>query len=187
MHYLSYSKKIICLLPLVLLAYCNIATSSEEKSPILEKSGSSFMRKNLKSSTLTSIGFFGFVKHARPTPQTHEGNMDYMSIGRTNHYKNFDFENGIGTYMDSYNKHSYVLFSNVSNNKIRSKYINLAIGLHCSFKGVDYGSDKRKWVCSPPLKVRVGSKKGLFAYITPIPKIGSLTNGLLAIESGLRF
>lgn len=185
---MSHSKKTIYLLPTILVISCfGSVFANEQETPVLKNSPSLPIKAESKPRTLTSIGFLGFVKHAKATPLTHEGNMDYISIGRTEHYKNLDFENGIGTYMDSYHKRSYTLFSNISNSKIRSKYIQPVIGLNCSFKGVDYKSDKRKWKCSPPLKIRAGSQEGLFAYITPVPKIGKLTNGLLVTEVGLRF
>jgi hypothetical protein len=42
-------------------------------------------------------------------------------------------------------------------------------------------------ICSPPIQFRLGRDKGMFTSITPIPRIGTLTNGFLTVEVGYRF
>jgi hypothetical protein len=134
-----------------------------------------------------SVEFAGVVKHAKPTPKTNEGNMHYLAYAQDYKHNAWNFENGIGTYKDSYHQQSFMLFSNVSHDKVKTKYLQPTIGLNCTYKGTSHNNDKMKVVCSPPIKFRIGEHKGFFAYITPVPKIKGLTNGLVSKEVGYKF
>ncbi len=134
-----------------------------------------------------SVSFYGYVKHAQAKPSTHEGNMSYFSVAKSKRTAKVDLESGIGTYIDSYHQRSYMIFSNVTSPRIKTKYFQPAIGLNCSLKGSSYSSEEKRWICSPPLKLRIGKSKGLYAYVTPVPKLGKLTNGLVSLEVGYKF
>ena len=134
-----------------------------------------------------SIGFAGVVKHAKPTPKTNEGNMNFLSYAKDYKHNDWKFENGIGTYKDSYHQQSFMLFSNISHDKTNTRYLQPTLGLNCTYKGTSHNNDKMKVLCSPPIKFRTGYHKGLFAYITPVPKIKGLTNGLISMEVGYKF
>ena len=134
-----------------------------------------------------SVEFAGVVKHTKPTSKTNEGNMQYLAYAKNYKHQAWNFENGIGTYKDSYHQQSFMLFSNISHDKTNTRYLQPTLGLNCTYKGTSHNNDKMKVVCSPPVKFRLGEHKGLFAYITPVPKIKGLTNGLISMEVGYKF
>ena len=139
------------------------------------------------STGTSNFYFLGLNKHADPTPRTVEGNMNYVGYSRDYEKDDWDFENGVNTYEDSYGQQSYTIFSRVSHDRYKTKYLVPVISFNCSYKGKSYESDAMKLICSPPLSLRVGAEKGLFTYITLVPKIGDLTNGFIMAEIGYRF
>lgn len=133
-----------------------------------------------------NLYFFGIVKHFEPTPNTHEGNMDYFAISKTYSYKAYRFETGLGTFIDSYSIRAYRLFVNISHMEYKWGVITPMLGLDCYSKGKEYTSNKRQNICSPSVKLRVGEENGLFVNIMPVPKIKGLTNGFISIEFGYK-
>ena len=139
------------------------------------------------STGASSFYFLGLNHHADPTPRTVEGNMNYVGYSREYEKDNWDFENGVNTYEDSYGRQSYTVFSRVSHDRYKTKYVVPVVSFNCSYKGRSYDNDSMKVICSPPVSFRVGAEKGLFAHITPVPKLGNLTNGFIMAEIGYRF
>lgn len=135
----------------------------------------------------SSLYFAGFNKHAEPTPKTNEGNMNFVGYTRDYAQGDWNFETGASTYVDSYNKQSYMLFSNVSHEDYHYRYFTPVISLHCAYKGNSYENDSMKVICAPPLSLRFGAEHGLFVYVTPVPKVGTLTNGFVSALIGYKF
>ncbi len=135
----------------------------------------------------SSLYFAGFNKHAEPTPSTNEGNMGFVGYSRDYERDNWNFETGLSTYVDSYNQQSYMVFSNVSHDEYRTAYFTPVVSLSCSYKGDSYTSDRMKLICGPPLSLRLGKDQGFFGLITPVPKLGTLTNGFVSVLFGYKF
>lgn len=134
-----------------------------------------------------SIYFLGVTKHFQPTDKTNEGNMNYVAYSREYAKGDWRFENGLGTFVDSYDKRSYSIFSNISHEQYKWKYLQPVMSLQCANKGSSYDNDKRKTICAPLPKLRIGGKDKLFADLSAIPKIGTLTNGMVNLEVGYKF
>ena len=129
----------------------------------------------------------GYVRHAKPTPRTHEGNMGYYAfsvefMGKSNRY-----DIGIGSYVDSYGLRSYNIFSDISTERFTYQYFRPLLGACCSYKGSEYNSTSMKLLCFPLVKLRFGGVGGPFAKVTAIPHIGTLTNGLFFVEYGYQW
>lgn len=139
------------------------------------------------STGASNFYFLGLNKHAEPTPRTVEGNMNYVGYSREYQKDDWGFENGVNTYEDSYGQQSYTIFSRLSHDRYKTKYLRPVISFNCSYKGRNYTSDDMKLICTPPVSFRVGTDKGIFAHITAVPKLGSLTNGFIMAEIGYRF
>jgi hypothetical protein len=140
----------------------------------------------------TSVGsnnvyFAGFNKHRSPTSRTNEGNMELFGFSKDYKKGDWGFETGVNTYVDSYEQQSYSLFSKISHEKFRTKYITPVVAANCTYKGRSYDNDSMKTICSPLLSLRIGTEKGIFGYITAVPKVGKLTNGFVMLELGYRF
>lgn len=134
-----------------------------------------------------SIFFLGVSQHFKSQEKTRNGNMALLGYARNNKHKQWNFENGAATFLDSYNQRSYMVFSNITNDRLNSPNIQPTLGLNCAYKGYSYKHNGKRLLCSPPIKIRLGQQKGLFAYITPVPKIDGLTNGLVSLEVGYKF
>jgi len=134
-----------------------------------------------------SIYFFGVVQHFDPVPDTQEGNMEYFSISKSNNYKNWEFETGLGTYIDSYGIRAYKLYTNISSENFRFWIFQPRLGIAIHSKGVEYNSNERKTVIISTPQLRVGDINGLFMNIMPIPKLSPYTNGFVAVEFGYKF
>jgi len=130
---------------------------------------------------------FGYIKHRQPTPLSHEGNVEYLAVSKEVKKGNWSFDTGFGSYIDSYGKRSYIAFSDVGHQDFRIGILQPTISLNCQYKGEDYGSDEMRLICSPPLKFRLGRVDGPVLKITPVPKIGTLTNGVISFEFGYKF
>ena len=140
----------------------------------------------------TSVGsynvyFAGFNDHRNPDSRTNDGNMEYFGFSKDFKKNDWGFETGVNTYVDSYRQQSYSLFTKISHEKFRMKYITPVIAANCSYKGRSHDNDSMKTICSPPLSLRIGTEKGIFGYITAVPKVGKLTNGFVMLELGYRF
>ena len=134
-----------------------------------------------------SIYFLGLSQHFESTKKTRDGNMAMLGYSRDLERKPWHFENGAATFIDSYNQRSYAVFSNISHESIGTAHFKPTLGLNCAYKGYTYKHNGKKLLCTPPIKFRIGNDKGIFAYLTPIPKIGGLTNGLVTMEVGYKF
>jgi len=139
------------------------------------------------STGTSNFYFLGLNKHAEPTPRTVEGNMNYWGYSRDYEKDDWNFENGVNTYEDSYGQQSYTIFSRLSHDRYRTKYFTPVISFNCSYKGKSYDSDAMKLICSPPLSLRIGADRGFFTHFTAVPKLGDLTNGFIMAEFGYRF
>jgi hypothetical protein len=139
------------------------------------------------STGASNIYFLGLDHHASPTPRTVEGNMNYVAYSREYEKEEWGFENGVNTYEDSYGQQSYTIFSRVSHDRYRTKYVVPVVSFNCSYKGKNYTSDDMKLLCTPPVSFRIGADRGFFTYITAVPKLGNLTNGFIMAEFGYRF
>jgi len=130
---------------------------------------------------------FGYVKHAKPTPLTNEGSMDYFAISKMFSHEKWNFDTGVGTFVDSYSIRSYKVFTNISYSEYKWGFLTPIVSMEFYSKGEAYGSSNRHQFLYPSFKLRVGEEDGLFMYIQPVPKLGTLTNGFVAVEVGYRF
>lgn len=135
----------------------------------------------------SSLYFAGFNKHAEPTPRTNEGNMGFVGYSRDYEKDDWNFETGVSTFVDSYHQQSYMAFSNVTHDEYQSRHFAPVLSLNCAYKGDSYTSDSMKLICAPPLSLRIGKQLGFFGLVTPVPKIGTLTNGFVSVLFGYRF
>ncbi len=129
----------------------------------------------------------GYIKHAEPTPKTNEGNMRFIGYSRDYEKGDWNFETGASTYVDSYHKRSYMIFSNVSHDDYKTRYVTPALVLNCAYKGNSYVKDSMKLICVPPVSLKIGPDHGFFGYLTPVPKVGTLTNGFISVIVGYKF
>lgn len=134
-----------------------------------------------------TLFLFGATKHFKPQPKTNEGSLDLIGYAYNTEHKNFNFETGVTTFNDSYHERSYAVFTNISNDNWNYKYIQPTLSINCAYKGYTYKHEGKRWLCTPPIQFRIGKEKGLFAYVMPVPKLGSTTNGLLFVEAGYRY
>ncbi|RVU83993.1 hypothetical protein EOL70_14395 [Leucothrix sargassi] len=137
----------------------------------------------------SSIYVAGFSKHLNSDhPDTNEGNMEYFGYSQDFERNNWLYENTISTFIDSYSVRSYMLTSNISHESwLYYGMLRPMIGLNCAWKGYDHSHERARWLCTPPLKLRVGKETGPFANIMATPKVGDITNGLVAAEFGYKF
>lgn len=134
-----------------------------------------------------SIYFYGYLKHANPKPTAHEGGMDLFGLSKELRSSQFRFDTGFNTYIDSYGKRSYGVFSKVSHDDYRYGIVSPMVSLTCTYKGEDYGSDRMRIYCLPLPVIRIGGSSGLFADISALPKVSQYTNGWAAIEVGAKW
>lgn len=134
-----------------------------------------------------SLYFYGYLKHANPKPSAHEGGMELFGLSKELRSGSFVFDTGVNTYIDSYGKRSYGVFSKVSHDNLRYGIVSPMVSLTCTYKGEDYGSDRMRIYCLPLPVVRIGGRTGLFADISALPKIGQYTNGWAALEVGAKW
>ncbi|HJV25596.1 MAG TPA: hypothetical protein VJ673_07905 [Aromatoleum sp.] len=148
---------------------------------------SSLFGSPLHAEEYGSIYFYGYLKHADPKPTAHEGGMDLFGLSKELHSGPYQFDTGIKTYVDTYGKRSYAIFSNVSHENFRYGLFTPMLGLTCTYKGEDYGSDKMRVYCLPLPVLRIGEKKGLFADLSALPHVGHYTNGWASLELGVKW
>ena len=134
-----------------------------------------------------SVYLFGWVKHFDPKKETNDGNIEYLAISRELKKENWRFNTGAGTYVDSYNLRSYGIFSDISHERLRWKWVTPIVSMVCTYKGVEYGSDERRIKLGPMLKLRLGQDTGVFMTVTGMPKLEGLTDGFVMSEFGYRF
>jgi len=130
---------------------------------------------------------YGYLKHFNPRPTVHEGGMELLGFSKELHHGLFQFDTGANTYVDSYGKRSYSVFSDISHADFNYGILTPVLGLTCTYKGADYDSDRMQTYCLPVPKVRIGEKTGVFANLAGLPKVGSYTNGWLALELGYKW
>lgn len=136
-----------------------------------------------------SVYYAGLSYHTNSDhPDTNEGHMKYFGLSQDFERNDWLYENTVSTFVDSYSLRSYMLTSNVSHkNWLYYGYLRPMIGLNCAYKGYSHDHEKRRWLCTPPLKLRIGKETGFFANIMATPKVGDITNGLVAAELGYKF
>ena len=146
--------------------------------------GNAYSKELLKDVSIYPIGF---VKHFKVKPETNDGNLNYFALSKTVQKGDWNYENAIGTFKDTYHQRAIIAFSNISHDEYKYGWLTPMLNLHCAYKGYTHKKDKRKFQCLPAFKLRVGGEKGLFTNIIPLPKIGNITNGLVAFEIGYKF
>ncbi|BAL22557.1 hypothetical protein [Azoarcus sp. KH32C] len=146
-----------------------------------------FLGSALHAEEYGSIYFYGNLKHADPRPTAHEGGMDLFGLSKELHSGPYQFDTGVKTYVDTYGKRSYAIFSNVSHENFRYGLFTPMLGLTCTYKGEDYGSDKMQTYCFPLPMLRIGQRSGLFADLSALPHVGHYTNGWAALELGFKW
>lgn len=144
---------------------------------------------NLSADLLDDVSLYplGIVKHYKVKPETHDGNLSYFAASKSIKKNSWTFENGAGTFVDTYYKRAYVVFSNISHDNYKYGLLTPMLNIHCAYKGHSYTKQNRKLQCYPLFKLRIGRDKGLFTNIIPLPKVGEVTNGLVAFEVGYKF
>ena len=146
--------------------------------------GNSYSKELLKDVSVYPIGI---VKHFKVQAETNDGNLNYFAASKSIKKNAWTFDNGAGTFVDTYHKRAFIVFSNISHDNYKYGLLTPMINVHCAYKGHSYKADDRKLQCYPLFKLRVGRDKGLFTNIIPLPKIGNITNGLVAFELGYKF
>lgn len=134
-----------------------------------------------------SFYFTGLLYHFDTAPENNDANMDYFAFSKDFRKGNWLFENGAGTYLDTYYKRSYLVFSNITHDRFRKEWYSLMLSLNCTYKGKELDSNKRETICGPLAKLSIGKRKGLFSNVTLMPKHEDLTNGFVGIEFGYKF
>ena len=130
---------------------------------------------------------FAYVKHAKPTPRTNEGNMDYFAISKEFSKDKWTFDTGAGTFIDSYSLRSYKVFTNISHKDFSWRFFRPLLALEYFYKGDSYTTNEMHQLVYPSLKLQIGEEDGLVMNIQPVPKIGTLTNGFIAVAVGYKF
>jgi hypothetical protein len=146
--------------------------------------GNGYSTERLKDVSLYPLGI---VKHFKVQAETNDGDLNYFAASKTYKKNAWSFENGAGTFVDTYHKRAFVAFSNISHDNYKYGIFTPMLNVHCAYKGHSYTADDRKLQCYPLFKLRIGRDKGLFTNIIPLPKIGKITNGLVAFEVGYKF
>lgn len=141
------------------------------------------------STNTASVYVAGLSYHTNSDhPDTNEGHMKYFGVSTDYERNDWQYENGLTIFTDSYSQRSLMLTSNISHkNWLYYDYLRPMIGLNCAYKGYSHDHDKRRWLCTPPLKLRVGKETGWFTNIMATPKVGNITNGLIAAEIGYKY
>jgi len=144
---------------------------------------------NTSADLLDDVSLYplGYVRHFKVQPETHDGNLSFFAASKSFKKNAWTFENGAGTFIDTYHKRAYIVFSNISHDNYKYGLFTPMLNVHCAYKGHSYSEDNRKLQCYPLFKLRIGREKGLFTNIIPLPKIGDITNGLVAFEVGYKF
>ena len=130
---------------------------------------------------------FGGSFHFKKEKQTKNGNLNYFAVSKFEHKDAWHFEKGIGTFVDTYHVRSFIAFGEVSHDNYKYGLITPLINAHCAYKGHTHKNKGRRLQCFPSLKFKIGRDKGVFLKVTPIPKLGSLTNGQIVFEMGYKF
>lgn len=134
-----------------------------------------------------SIYFASYVRHFQPQEETRDGSMDNLGYSAEFQIDDWQIEPGINTFIDSYNKRSYSLFTDISHEHYAYPYYRPVLSLSCMYKGIQYSSDEMALRCYPLIKFRIGDETKLFANIVPIPHVGDTTNGFIAVEIGYKW
>ena len=125
--------------------------------------------------------------HFKTDKKTNDGNLNYFAFSKTRHRGAWHFEQGVGTFIDTFHVRSFIAFSEVSHDDYQYGMITPLLNTHCAYKGRSHKHKKRSLQCAPVLKFRIGDDKGLILKLTPIPKVKGITNGQLTFEIGYRF
>ena len=144
---------------------------------------------NTSADLLDDVSLYplGYVRHFKVQSKTHDGNLSFFAASKSIKKNAWTFENGAGTFVDTYHKRAYIVFSNISHDNYKYGLLTPMLNVHCAYKGHSYTKHDRKLQCYPLFKLRIGREKGLFTNIIPLPKVGTITNGLIAFEVGYKF
>jgi hypothetical protein len=133
-----------------------------------------------------SVNFYGYLKHVDRHPGYREGGMDYFGVSRETSYESFQFDSGANTFIDTFGKRSYAVFSDVSYANFRYDLFTPMLRLTCIRKGTA-DSDAMRTSCYPVPKLRIGARTGLFADVTLIPQMGDYADAMGLIEIGYKW
>ena len=134
-----------------------------------------------------TIIFYGNLKHALTDSRNHEGNMELIGFSKEFNIDKYRLDTGFSSYLDSYHKRSYVVFSNISHQDYHYGIVTPMLEVGITNKGKDHDSSERKTYPFLIPKLRFGANEGLFVDLSSLPKIKGLTNGWLAIEIGYKY
>jgi hypothetical protein len=134
-----------------------------------------------------TIIFYGYLKHVVSDPRNHEGNMDLLGFSKEINVARFGFDTGANSYVDSYRKRSYAIFSNISHEDYHFGILTPMLEVGITSKGKDYDKPGRQTYPFLIPKLRLGARDGLFVDLSGLPKVGSITNGWLALELGYKW
>lgn len=141
-------------------------------------------KRDIKDYTLYP---FGATFHFKVSSETNDGNLNFLAISKTTKKNNWNFENGIGTFVDTYHTRSYIAFSDISHDNYKYGFITPMLSANCAYKGYKHSTKKRRIQCFPLLKFRLGNNKGFVLKIAPMPKVKKITNGQISFELGYTF
>ncbi|MBK7312451.1 hypothetical protein [Candidatus Aalborgicola defluviihabitans] len=134
-----------------------------------------------------SVNFYGYLKHVDREPGYREGGMDYFGVSKEASYEAYQFDSGANTFIDTFGKRSYSVFSDVSHADFVYGMLTPMLRLTCIHKG--RGSDTSRMVtnCYAVPKIRIGARTGLFADVTLIPQIGDYADAMGMVEFGYKW
>ena len=81
-----------------------------------------------------SIFFLGAEKRFDPNTSKRNSDLNYFAYAHNTEYQAWNFETGAGTFVDGYDKRSYLVFSNITNDQLRTHYVQPALSLSCAYK-----------------------------------------------------
>ena len=125
--------------------------------------------------------------HFKKEKKTNDGNLNYFALSKFDHKDAWHFEKGVGTFIDTYHVRSFIAFGEVSHDNYKYGLITPLLNAHCAYKGHTHKHKGRRLQCFPVLKFKIGRDKGAFLKVTPVPKLGKLTNGQIVFEMGYKF
>ena len=134
-----------------------------------------------------NLHFYGYLKHVDRHPGYREGGMDYVGLSRETSYEASQFESGANTFIDTFGKRSYTVFSDVSHASFRYEMVTPMLRLACIRKGTGSDLSRMNTNCYPVPKIRIGARTGLFADVTLVPQIGDYADAMGMIELGYKW
>lgn len=134
-----------------------------------------------------SVYFYGYLKHVDRHPGFREGGMDFYGFSKETSYDAFQFDSGANTFIDSFGKRSFSVFSDVSHANYRYGMFTPMLRLVCIKKGSGFDTERMHTDCYPVPKIRIGARSGVFADVTLIPQLGDYADAMGLIEFGYKW